>query len=304
MLTSLVLAGLMIGQAPTVWGDDIDGLKLFCTDTDDSVGVQLDREHAVVYRAGKKFRSFTFPSTLTPIDFSVANGLVLVPTGEKYHVDSGKMRHLYEQEIYAQNGNILRLGPGLTALTLVGRFAKSSFDRFDAAGVSPDGKQIIVIERPMSAPILQTYTFNGREYTQDRDVITPEVEGFGLAAIAPGFNDVTFIGPDQVVFIGGLWQIGAKRGEGVYPDSKGLLTKEPLPMDRGSRRAKGLLFVTDLKSRVTLPILEVWADGSGEPRSHGVGRMLASTKGKYLYLLGATAIWRIETAQILSRIGR
>ena len=200
----------------------------------------------------------------------------------------------------AQQMNIICQSTGITVNTPHSVFSDTRFDNWSAIAVAADGHEISIIERPMSAPLLNRYTFDGDQWVPTGSTITPEVEKVGFACAVPGFADMRYISDQLLVFVGGIWP-----EQGIQPDSMKTLEQRlklkgtALELEDTRRRPGYLyLFMVNVHSRVTIPIARLVAYNSGEGRSSLLGRLSVSSDGHWLYLLCKQGVARVAVSDL------
>ena len=168
----------------------------------------------------------------------------------------------------AQQRNILCESAGITIHTPYSVFSDSRFDNWSAVAVAPDGHEISIIERPMSAPLLNRYVFDGDQWNPVGTTITPEVEKVGFACALTGFSDMRYVSDRLLVFLGGIWPEKGVGADSMKTLEEDLLVKAP-PLeleDTGRRPGVLCLFTVDVRSRLTRPVARFLANNSGEGR--------------------------------------
>ncbi|MCC7433561.1 MAG: hypothetical protein IT363_02680 [Methanoregulaceae archaeon] len=203
--------------------------------------------------------------------------------------------------VFMQNDSLIRVGGGLLVVTKRGIFSRSTFDNWCGIGVNAAGDTVVTFERPMSAGLLRTFCYADGKWLERGEVITPEIERIGLAAIAPGCNDLLFVDANTVCFVGGLWQIGQTPGgkRSTIADEL-LLSKTAFRLGDGEPQAVGYLFKVNLSTRLTTPVIKLSIPSTPEGGSEGVGLLATSFDGRYLYIKGERSIGRLSIKALLN----
>jgi len=202
----------------------------------------------------------------------------------------------------AQQRNIICQSAGITVHTPYSVFSDTRFDNWSAIAVAPDGHEISIIERPMSAPLLNRYIFDGDQWVPTGSTITPEVEKVGFACALPGFADMRYISDQLLVFVGGIWPEKGTQADSIKTLEESLRIKgTPLELEDTGRRPGYLyLFMVSVHSRVTIPVAKLVANNSGEGRSSPLGRLSVSSDGQWLYLLCRQGVARVAVSKLIA----
>ncbi len=269
----------------------------------DGVGVcYRDGRVDIVRNDGSKAKSFVVPQGFLPTYYSEEDGLVITPASEEFTLENGRQPvPSYRQLILARAQSVLRVGPGLSFAGLQSRYSKPFFDQWDGVGFSRDGKVLIISEQPMSAPFIRVLRSEGHSWIPDEDVVTPEVEGVGLACIMRGHNDICVVDSRHILFFGGFWTIGSL-GKSRQVDPASLLNVGQIRLEQGPRFATGYLFLVDLRSRLTVPVLAVQFDASGEARAPALGQIALSEDDKTIFMCATDGVWRVSASEVLAKL--
>lgn len=202
----------------------------------------------------------------------------------------------------AQQRNVICISAGVTVHTPYSVFSDARFDNWSAIAVAPDGHEITIIERPMDAPLLNRYKFDGDQWVPTGSTITPEVDKVGFACPLQGFADMRYVADQLLVFEGGVWP-----EKGIQADSMKTLEEDlklnstPLELeDVGARPGYLYLFMVSVHSRVTIPVAKLVASNLGEGRSGPLGKLSVSSDGHWLYLLCKQGVARVAVSKLIS----
>lgn len=279
---------------PVVTFHACKGIQGVCDRLDAPGVVAYTNESATLFSSNSEKREKTFELAKGTVPaFYEKTGLALVrpwmPGLEHYNAPALRAMPT------AQSGALLCLTPGLAVFTRQSVFSVPEFTGWSGVGVRFDQVEIAILQRPMSAPFIERFRFDGDQWVKFGGAITPEIPGVGLVGIVPGFNTMRYISGDKVVFVGALWPtLSAELSRKIYPLMPDVLELGEVKGKSAGRTA--YLFCLDLRDRSTHVICKVLVDPIGEGYGVGMDKLSVSSDQQSVFLRAREGFYEVAVS--------
>ncbi len=307
-LLAVFLTGLF-PQGPPIWAET-PGFGHFVECLDGAgTAYQTQRGDVVILDdRGVRTSVITCSPLLRALYRKTDGTLVGVSKGLLQNVSSDGTKPLLDDglETFAQGERLFVRGRSLTYVGPGPAYSTSTYDSFAGMGISRDGQTIVVLSNPVRTPHFTVARLHSKDWLTESFIRTPTLD-FGTCSIVSGFNDLLFLTPNVVAFIGEpSFELGVDAKVVAQYGSKAIQIGEraPAASQRGTQSCH-YLFAMRLKEGYALPVARINLNGrtSGERGSGATGSMTVSGDGRFLFLEHEAKIWRFGIKELLSNAG-
>lgn len=296
MLLTVALGGsIRVQGGVTMWKQT--GITRLLDRANSPGVVAVTTDKAIVYDAdGRVDRQLPIPEAGVPISFDEKSLTCWPKIPPRFNAKDMPITLSFA----GSGSSVFSLSAGLCIITPGAVFSCARFNGWCAAGIRPDNAEVCLMTRPMSAPILRTFTFQGESWVQSRATITPEVEDVGQVIAYPGYNDIRYVGQHSIVFLGKIWPEMSPSARSKLQRFLGN-AKEPIQLDEPSGSSSylsdGFLFILNLDSLVTRPVAAVRLMGNTEGHGVAFGTLSVSSDRKFVFIRAATGVARVRLSE-------